>query len=205
VRKRTFSPVLIMEDIGLYIGVLAGGLSVLFFIFVIIVNVFPSNIVTKIFRGVITKPVYLSDNVYNSLYLIFKDSSLRRDFKSILIDEGDITQLLLKIDADLANSTTQRIDYVWSELEYLDEVSIKSFNFQVDALRIASLIVKKESFRAFSITNNLNGVDQEMMRRIFYLLITTKKFKYVALDLLLDELDFNIPVFSSFELDGPSS
>ncbi len=204
-RKRTFSPVLIMEDIGLYIGVLAGGLSVLFFIFVIIVNVFPSNIVTKIFRGVITKPVYLSDNVYNSLYLIFKDSSLRRDFKSILIDEGDITQLLLKIDADLANSTTQRIDYVWSELEYLDEVSIKSFNFQVDALRIASLIVKKESFRAFSITNNLNGVDQEMMRRIFYLLITTKKFKYVALDLLLDELDFNIPVFSSFELDGPSS
>ncbi len=204
-RKRTFSSVLIMEDIGLYIGVLAGGLSVLFFIIVIIVNVFPSNIVTKIFRGVITKPVYLSDNVYNSLYLIFKDSSLRRDFKSILMDEGDITQLLLKIDADLANSTTQRIDYVWSELEYLDEVSIKSFNFQVDALRIASLIVKKESFRAFSITNNLNGVDQEMMRRIFYLLITTKKFKYVALDLLLDELDFNIPVFSSFELDGPSS
>ncbi len=137
----------------------------------------------------------LSKNVLRVLPDVFKDEALLNDFKIILNDEGNIYVLLEKILKDLGDDWKSEAS--WLQLSFIDE----KYDFQSDAIRISNKLVAKNSFISFANRNSFNEVDCEMMRRIFYWLITQNKFKYFAMDLLLGELNTDIPVISRSDLD----
>lgn len=142
----------------------------------------------------------LSKNVLRVLPDIFKDEALLDDLKIILKEEGNIYVLLEKLLKDLGDDWNSEAS--WSELSWVDE----KYDFQSDAIRISNKLVVKNSFISFANRNSFNEVDREMMRRIFYWLITQNKFKHFAMDVLLGELNTDRPVISkSVLVDGYSS
>jgi hypothetical protein len=142
----------------------------------------------------------LSKNVLRVLPDIFKDEALLDDLKIILKEEGNIYVLLEKLLKDLGDDWNSEAS--WLELSWVNE----KYDFQSDAIRISNKLVAKNSFISFANRNSFNEVDREMMRRIFYWLITQNKFKHFAIDVLLGELNTDRPVISkSVLVDGYSA
>ncbi len=132
----------------------------------------------------------LSKEMQNALPFIYNDTNLIKDFAKILIDEGDLDVLFKKIDK--ANQENWKYDWksdgpgVWD----WDSITfVKNHKFQPDAKRIATKLVKTNSYKSFSKKYTLSKEDDDMMENLFYWIITRPNFEIEADKYILNVVD----------------
>jgi hypothetical protein len=142
------------------------------------------------------KDLGLSQEVKDSLEHIYTDKALLSDFAKILNDEGDVDKLLKKI----ASQTKRNSFGDWSELSFLDAKTIQNYKFQADAKRISDKLVKTNSYKAFSRRHKFTKKDDEMMKLLFYWIVTRNDFKDTAKDILLGSIKDKNSKISLYDL-----
>jgi|688.fasta_scaffold246337_3 hypothetical protein len=120
----------------------------------------------------------LSKEMQNALPFIYNDTNLIKDFANILKQEGDLDVLFKKIDK--ANQENWKSDWksdgpgVW---DWNSITFVKNHKFQPDAKRVASTLVKTNSYKIFSKKYSLSKEDDDMMENLFYWIVTRPNFE----------------------------
>lgn len=132
----------------------------------------------------------LSKEMQNALPFIYKDTNLIKDFAKILKDEGNLDVFFKKIDK--ANQQNWKSDWksdgpgVWD----WDSITfVKNHKFQPDAKRVASKLIKTNSYKSFSKKYSLSKKDDDMMENLFYWIVTRPTFKSEADKFILNVVD----------------